>query len=75
MKEWRIHYREPGIRGDHSESFETRGDALTFMAKTIASGGSIKNIQQKGRSVLAAAVFALLTDARLRVVPCEIPPS
>jgi len=62
MKEWRVYYKRK-----HSEGFDTRAEAIAFIGKTVNAGGSICDIKQKGRSVLATTVFILLRDARVRL--------
>ena len=62
MKEWRIYYKRK-----RSEGFDTRAEAVAFIRTIVSAGGSIYNIKQKGRNVLATTVFSLLRDARVRL--------
>ncbi len=68
MKEWTIYYKNAApLNRTRSSGFEAREQALEFMKKVVSQGGGIRDIKQKGRSVLATDVFCLLRDAKLRV--------
>ena len=67
-KTWFVYYR-PKEGGNETESgFETKIEAVDFLAESIAEGRSLHDIKFNGRSIPASQVFALLRDAKLMLV-------
>jgi hypothetical protein len=62
MKEWRI-YHNPGVGKPESEGWDTREDAVKFMARQLKAGHSIKDILWKGKTISAKMTLSLIAEA------------
>jgi hypothetical protein len=65
IKTWIVCYRPNGGGKESESGWETKEEAVKFMADSITEGHSLQDIKFNGRSVLAARVFALLRDAKV----------
>ncbi len=62
MKEWRIYFKQQGPR-ESSEGWDSKDDAVRFMAKTLHAGDAIKDIKLRGKNISARFTLSLLAEA------------
>jgi hypothetical protein len=61
MKEWRIYYKLG--RSLTSQGWDSKDDAIRFMAKTPKAGDAIKDIKWRGQNIPAKVTLSMLADA------------
>ena len=62
MKEYRIYTKQKGRR-ESSQGWDTKEDAVRFMAETLYAGHAINDIELRGKNIPARLTLSLLADA------------
>lgn len=62
MKEWRIYIKQQRSR-ESSQGWDSKDDAVRFMAETQHAGHAIKDIELRGKNISARITLRLLADA------------
>jgi len=61
MKEWRIYYNLG--KSLTSQGWDSKDDAIRFMAVTLKAGYAIKDIKWRGQNISAKITLSMLADA------------
>lgn len=69
-KEWRIYFT-PAREGLKSRGFDSKDDAVKFIADHLSARGMITNIQWKGHEASFKVGYGLIKDAKYVKVKSE----